>query len=110
MAGIEQAPQQTLDEKEKSAQDTAVGIHERRDLEQGKADKYAAEGKEIRDEAFLVTFSPGDPEDPRNWSKKMKWGVTSALSATGFNRIMVSTVRLSHWSNATDPIFHPSRP
>lgn len=45
------------------------------------------------DEAFLVTFSAGDPENPLNWSKKVKWGITSAVSGTGFVRIMVSTVR-----------------
>jgi hypothetical protein len=45
-------------------------------------------------EAFLVTFSPDDPENPLNWSSKLKWGVTAAVSGTGFVRIMVSTVRL----------------
>jgi len=47
------------------------------------------------DEAFLVTYSPGDPENPLNWSTKLKWGITAAVSGTGFVRIMVSTVRLS---------------
>ena len=45
------------------------------------------------DDAFLVTFAPDDVENPLNWSKKLKWGVTAAVSSTGFVRIIVSTVR-----------------
>lgn len=48
----------------------------------------------VFDEAFLVTFGPDDPENPLNWSRKLKWGITAAVSGTGFVRIMVSTVRL----------------
>ncbi|KAM5443027.1 MFS siderochrome iron transporter 1 [Microsporum ferrugineum] len=44
------------------------------------------------DEAFLVKFSPGDAENPLNWSKKLKWGLTAAVSGTSFTRIMVSTM------------------
>lgn len=33
-----------------------------------------------------------DSIDPRNWPVVQKWVVTAALSATGFNRIMVSTI------------------
>lgn len=54
-------------------------------------DQAQERGDETHD-AFLVTFGPNDPENPKNWSMKIKWGVTIALSATGFNRIMVSTV------------------
>jgi hypothetical protein len=45
--------------------------------------------------ACLVTFGPDDIENPLNWSTKLKWGVTAAISGTGFLRIMVSTVRHS---------------
>ncbi|KFA45653.1 hypothetical protein S40293_08913 [Stachybotrys chartarum IBT 40293] len=42
---------------------------------------------------FLVAFDPSfDPENPRTWSTGRKWAVTDVLSATGFNRIMVSTI------------------
>jgi MFS family permease len=42
---------------------------------------------------FLVAFAgPLDSDDPKNWSKGRKWAVTDVLSATGFNRIMVSTI------------------
>ena len=44
---------------------------------------------------YLVTFGPDDTENPLNWPTKLKWGVTAAVSGTGFLRIMVSTVRHS---------------
>lgn len=48
----------------------------------------------VWDEAFLITFSPDDPENPLNWSQKLKWAVTAAVSGTDFIRITVSTVSL----------------
>lgn len=41
---------------------------------------------------FLVTFSTPDPTNPKDWPTREKWAVTDVLSATGFNRIMVSTI------------------
>ncbi|KAL3475842.1 major facilitator superfamily domain-containing protein [Aspergillus californicus] len=42
---------------------------------------------------FLVAFaSPYDAENPKDWPTGRKWAVTDVLSATGFNRIMVSTI------------------
>lgn len=42
---------------------------------------------------FLVNFRlPYDPENPLDWPTARKWRVTDILSATGFNRIMVSTI------------------
>ncbi|XXG96172.1 hypothetical protein Hte_002451 [Hypoxylon texense] len=42
---------------------------------------------------FLVAFDqPYDPENPLDWPAGRKWMVTDVLSATGFNRIMVSTI------------------
>ncbi|KAK1963361.1 MFS general substrate transporter [Colletotrichum sublineola] len=42
---------------------------------------------------FLVTFAePHDAENPKQWPDRQKWAVTNVLSATGFNRIMVSTI------------------
>ncbi|KAL4990697.1 major facilitator superfamily domain-containing protein [Aspergillus falconensis] len=41
----------------------------------------------------LVSFtSQTDPLNPQNWPTAKKWAVTDVLSATGFNRIMVSTI------------------
>jgi hypothetical protein len=41
----------------------------------------------------LVTFDqPYDAENPKNWTSSRKWLVTDVMSATGFNRIMVSTI------------------
>ncbi|CAK7227443.1 hypothetical protein SCUCBS95973_006545 [Sporothrix curviconia] len=42
---------------------------------------------------FLVTFErPYDAENPLDWPAGRKWMVTDVLSATGFCRIMVSTI------------------
>lgn len=42
---------------------------------------------------FLVTFDePFDADNPKDWRTSEKWAVTDVLSATGFNRIMVSTI------------------
>ncbi|KAJ5949631.1 hypothetical protein N7454_001215, partial [Penicillium verhagenii] len=45
------------------------------------------------DDPFLVTFAePYDADNPKDWRTGRKWAVTDVLSATGFNRIMVSTI------------------
>jgi MFS family permease len=56
------------------------------------ATKPATIAKE--DDPFLVAFSLSDPDNrnPLNWPASRKWAVTDVLSATGFNRIMVSTI------------------
>lgn len=42
---------------------------------------------------FLVTFNAQyDAENPKDWLTSRKWAVTDVISATGFNRIMVSTI------------------
>ena len=42
---------------------------------------------------FLVAFDEHyDAENPLDWPTGRKWMVTDVLSATGFNRIMVSTI------------------
>jgi hypothetical protein len=68
----------------------------RSDLKQDQGQtKHATDRAEgAVNDVFLVNFSPDDPENPLNWSSKLKWGVTAAVSGTGFVRIMVSTVRL----------------
>ncbi|CAM1508824.1 Fc.00g025630.m01.CDS01 [Cosmosporella sp. VM-42] len=44
-------------------------------------------------DTFLVSFNqPYDAENPLEWPAGRKWMVTDVLSATGFNRIMVSTI------------------
>jgi MFS family permease len=45
------------------------------------------------DDPFLVAFDPSfDVDNPKDWPSGRKWAVTDVLSATGFNRIMVSTI------------------
>lgn len=41
---------------------------------------------------FLVTFTEPDPTNPKDWPNRVRWAVTDVMSATGFNRIMVSTI------------------
>ncbi|KAB5566927.1 putative efflux pump antibiotic resistance protein [Coniochaeta sp. 2T2.1] len=42
---------------------------------------------------FLVVFAePYDKDNPIQWADRRKWVVTNILSATGFNRIVVSTI------------------
>ncbi|KAK5997692.1 putative efflux pump mfs2 [Cladobotryum mycophilum] len=42
---------------------------------------------------LLIAFAqPYDAENPLDWPASRKWMVTDVLSATGFNRIMVSTI------------------
>ena len=50
--------------------------------------------KTINDsDPFLVAFDqPFDAENPLDWPTSRKWMVTDVLSATGFTRIMVSTI------------------
>jgi MFS family permease len=45
------------------------------------------------DDPYLVAFDPNfDIDNPKDWTRARKWAVTDVLSATGFNRIMVSTI------------------
>lgn len=51
------------------------------------------ETQPTKSDPFLVTFAvPHDPKNPKDWPTIKKWAVTSVLSATGLNRIMVSTI------------------
>ena len=46
-----------------------------------------------QEDAFLVAFiEPYDPQNPIMWPTVQKWAITAVLSATGFVRIMVSTM------------------
>jgi MFS family permease len=59
------------------------------DAESGKV----PETKNIETDPYLVTFNtPTDPDNPSQWPVAKKWVVTGVLSATGLNRIMVSTI------------------
>lgn len=47
------------------------------------------------EDEFLVKFNlPFDSENPKDWSMLKKLVVSSMLSITGFNRIMVSTMSM----------------
>lgn len=48
---------------------------------------------DISQSSLIVAFTePHDAENPMQWPNRKKWAVTNVLSATGFNRIMVSTI------------------
>ncbi|KUI55667.1 hypothetical protein VP1G_03029 [Cytospora mali] len=40
----------------------------------------------------LVTFTPGDPENPKNWSKACKWYITMVVAVTCFVVAFTSSV------------------
>jgi hypothetical protein len=40
----------------------------------------------------LVTFQPGDPENPKNWSKAFKWYITMVVASTCFVVAFASSV------------------
>lgn len=55
--------------------------------------RKAADTTEDVTDPFLVAFErPYDAENPLDWPAGRKWMVTDVLSATGFCRIMVSTI------------------
>ncbi|KAH6648333.1 MFS multidrug transporter-like protein [Truncatella angustata] len=85
----QQASHQGQDDNEKSGPDIQrSGTKQDQDHTKQMTDSAEA----ISDQAFLVTFSQDDRENPLNWPNKLKWGVTAAVSGTGFVRIMVSTM------------------
>jgi hypothetical protein len=87
-----------VEQKQPAAPPTAIDVEKNgsvaRESKSRRIQTKTGEGADGFDEAFLVAFTPGDLEDPLNWSNKLKWGITAAVSSTGFVRIMVSTVRL----------------
>lgn len=58
-----------------------------------KDDSARAQPSVVSDDPFLVTFSSdGAPKNPKDLSLTVKYLLTFVLSATGFNRILVSTI------------------
>ena len=47
---------------------------------------------ETKQDYKLVTFAPGDPEDPKNWSKARKWYITMVVAVTCFVVAFCSSV------------------
>lgn len=63
------------------------------ELELGAVPPLVAAKRPDDADPFLVSFNePHDAENPLDWPSGRKWMVTDVLSATGFNRIMVSTI------------------
>ncbi|KAK4196978.1 putative transporter [Triangularia verruculosa] len=47
---------------------------------------------DTRQDYKLVTFAPGDPDDPKNWSKAYKWYITMVVATTCFVVAFCSSV------------------
>lgn len=63
------------------------------ELELGTVPPLVAPKRPNDADPFLVAFDETyDAENPLDWPSGRKWMVTDVLSATGFNRIMVSTI------------------
>lgn len=56
------------------------------------ASTTAAEVMKDSDPFLIASDQPYDAMNPLHWPTSRKWMVTDVLSATGFNRIMVSTI------------------
>ncbi|KAK4171374.1 major facilitator superfamily domain-containing protein [Triangularia setosa] len=58
------------------------------------AEKHAklAGTTDTRQDYKLVTFAPGDPDDPKNWSKAYKWYITMVVAVTCFVVAFCSSV------------------
>lgn len=82
---------QTSKQPASSGEDPVLIISPVTDVELAAISK--ADSKKSDQDPFLVTFNPEyDEENPRDWRSGRKWAVTDVISATGFNRIMVSTI------------------
>lgn len=46
----------------------------------------------VQKEYRLVTFTPGDPENPKNWSKAYKWWCTMVVALTCFVVALASSI------------------
>jgi hypothetical protein len=63
------------------------------DIELAKMTKSDSNPTTKTRDPFLVEFdTTNDTENPKDWPIRRKWAVTDVLSATGFIRIMVSTI------------------
>ena len=78
----------------RESRDEIIAAPDPAELELAKVPTAPASIKSARDAGpFLVAFDePYDAENPLDWPTGRKWMVTDVLSATGFNRIMVSTI------------------
>ncbi|KAJ9134838.1 MFS general substrate transporter [Coniochaeta hoffmannii] len=70
-----------------------VSIELRQDPERPVPHPYDPKSDTDGSDPYIVVFSePYDGDNPIQWPERRKWVVTNILSATGFNRIVVSTI------------------
>ncbi|KAI0168848.1 caffeine resistance protein [Hypoxylon sp. FL1284] len=72
--------------------DEIVPVPDTTELELARIPSVAAAPTKGCDPLLVAFDQPYDPENPLDWQTSRKWMVTDVLSATGFNRIMVSTI------------------
>jgi hypothetical protein len=74
-------------------QDKIVVVPDPAELELAKIPTSAVTKTMKESDPFLIAFElPYDAENPLEWPTNRKWMVTDVMSATSFNRIMVSTI------------------
>lgn len=85
--------------------DAITTVPEPAEVELGAMPRPSAARKDPDTDPFLVEFDPTyDAENPLDWPKGRKWMVTDVLSATGFNRIIVSTIMAPALSTIADEL------
>ncbi|KAH0565208.1 hypothetical protein GP486_001391 [Trichoglossum hirsutum] len=90
-----------LSEKARSSDDSQEG----QDLEQGLAIEKGCTPGSVKDPNVVTWDGPDDPENPKNWSKKKKWGIT--LMVSSFTLISpVSSTMVAPALNAIAKEFH----
>jgi MFS family permease len=73
--------------------DIIAPLPSRTDIELARIPRKPETSADKLDDPFLVAFNQSfDVDNPKDWPSGRKWAVTDVLSATGFNRIMVSTI------------------
>jgi DHA1 family multidrug resistance protein-like MFS transporter len=80
-------PEQTLDVTEKNS--TKSGDDALHDLEKGSASTVPPEGTD----RFFVEFDgPNDPDNPKNWTPKRRWGITVSMGLMVFTVTFASSI------------------
>ncbi|KAH0544589.1 hypothetical protein FGG08_001238 [Glutinoglossum americanum] len=90
-----------MDKKSRASGDS----QESRDIEKGPTVERSRTPSTVQDPNIVTWSGPDDPENPKNWSNKKKWGITLVVSA--FTLISpVSSTMVAPALNAIAKEFH----
>ncbi|KAI0768785.1 MFS general substrate transporter [Trametes elegans] len=82
-----QMPEQTIHTLHNTTDESCLAQHANQSLStlplRGGSGKYA--GKGTPDDPYVVDWDEGDAENPFNWSKGRRWGITSQVSMATFS-------------------------